>query len=189
MSTLQNDLREIADVLETDSHYSGSDEGKRRAGYAAKLREHAAAMDAARPVAWVERLFQSIKHGDADHQTWLRNAMVEFTAKNPLIAPPASEVPQCRHGKTVQMRTGDGTPVEFCPECGSNNPDSTAELEKVLDLTLTADEADTLRQCIGDQDAQSIRLQIADGHSGRGLYVSSSEYPDEGSTLVCEVQP
>ena len=51
MSTLQDDLREIAEVLETDSHYSGSDESKRRMGHATTLREHAAAMDAASPVA------------------------------------------------------------------------------------------------------------------------------------------
>jgi len=32
-----------------------------------------------------------------------------------------------------------------------------------------------------------VRLQIGDGHSGFGLYVSSAEYPEEGSELLCAI--
>lgn len=38
---------------------------------------------------WVERLFNAIKHGDADHQAWLRNAMQVFARDNSLTASPA----------------------------------------------------------------------------------------------------
>ncbi len=32
----------------------------------------------------VEALFDAIKHGDDEHQRWLRNALYKFAAKNPL---------------------------------------------------------------------------------------------------------
>jgi hypothetical protein len=32
----------------------------------------------------------------------------------------AAGVTACHHTDTRQMQTGDGTPVEFCPECGRN---------------------------------------------------------------------
>lgn len=38
-----------------------------------------------------------------------------------LIAELESQEPkQCNHLKTVTQYTGDGRPVEFCPECGKN---------------------------------------------------------------------
>ena len=33
-----------------------------------------------------------------------------------------------------------------------------------------------------------IRLQWGDGHSGRGLYVSLAEYPEEGAVLLAREQ-
>lgn len=118
MSTLQDDLRKIADVLETDSHYSGSDESKRRAGYAATLREHAAAMDAARPVAFLcggmRFKLAATKQGAAFRSfpselagKWV--ALVDATHDQHLAhtVPPASEV------------VGAWQPIETAPKDGS----------------------------------------------------------------------
>lgn len=57
-----------------------------------------------------------------------------------------------------------------------------------FDVVLDADEAKTLRDYIGDAETQAVRLQVASGHSGYGLYVCSVDYPDEGSTLVTELE-
>ena len=56
-----------------------------------------------------------------------------------------------------------------------------------FDLTLDEDEARTLRDGIGDGCVQAVRLQVGEGHGGYGLYVSSLEYPEDGSSLVCEM--
>jgi hypothetical protein len=54
-----------------------------------------------------------------------------------------------------------------------------------IDLRLDEDEADMLRQTIGlDGDACAVRLHIGAGHSGRGVYVSADDYPEEGSVLL-----
>jgi hypothetical protein len=53
-----------------------------------------------------------------------------------------------------------------------------------MQLNLTADEAETLRDMIGDDEPQAIVLFIGEGHSGHGLYASSEDYPEEGSVRV-----
>lgn len=153
----QDDLREIADVLETDSHYSGSDESKRRARYAATLRAHAAAMDGARPVAWLvshDDYAEAFKHrGNAERfavsdmaQSHL-GADEEWTI-SPLYthpAPPASEVVEAvaevitdaecdESGESLiqwyEVSMPSGTKLFATPP---PQPVSTAELEKALD--------------------------------------------------------
>lgn len=46
MTTTYDRMRAAADVFETDSHYSGSDEQRRRAMYAAQLRADAYRLEA-----------------------------------------------------------------------------------------------------------------------------------------------
>ena len=47
--------------------------------------------------------------------------------------------------------------------------------------------AGLLRQTIGDDgEPNAIKLHIGDGHSGHGLYVSLSDYPEEGAIQLVE---
>jgi hypothetical protein len=57
----------------------------------------------------------------------------------------------------------------------------------VMDVSLDQEQSTFLRTFMGDDQAEPpapIRLQFGEGHSGLGLYVSLTEYPEEGSSLV-----
>jgi hypothetical protein len=45
------------------------------------------------PVAWVDALFDAIKHGDAEHQNWLQEKLKSWVIVNPPPTPPAAPVP------------------------------------------------------------------------------------------------
>lgn len=54
-----------------------------------------------------------------------------------------------------------------------------------LDVVLDEDEADLLRQTIGDaEEAAPVRLLVGDGHSGYGLYAAQADYQEEGAVLL-----
>ena len=102
-------------------------------------------------------------------------------------AEPVATFVQSPYGNYPELKWRAGYTARI-GDCVYSSPQPARITREACDVVLSADEADTLRQCIGDVDAQSIRLQIGDGHSGHGLYVSSAEYPDEGSTLVCPIE-
>jgi hypothetical protein len=59
-----------------------------------------------------------------------------------------------------------------------------------LDVTIDDDDALAyLRDMVvqSDGDLTPIRLIVGDGHSGRGLYVFSADYPDEGGVKIADV--
>jgi hypothetical protein len=59
-----------------------------------------------------------------------------------------------------------------------------------LDVTIDDDDALAyLRDMVVqlDGDLTPIRLIVGDGHSGRGLYVFSADYPDEGGVKIADV--
>jgi hypothetical protein len=58
-----------------------------------------------------------------------------------------------------------------------------------LDIYLDEEESTLLRDTIGDaaDGGAPIRLHISLGHSGYGLYVSQSDYPEEGSILLTQL--
>jgi len=58
-----------------------------------------------------------------------------------------------------------------------------------LDVTLTEEESEFLRDSIGTDDVSSIRLTVGHGHSGYGLYVSNVDYQDEGASLIANTTP
>jgi hypothetical protein len=43
-------------------------------------------------VAWVDALFDAIKHGDAEHQNWLQEKLKSWVIVNPPSTPPATPV-------------------------------------------------------------------------------------------------
>lgn len=64
---------------------------------------------------------------------------------------------------------------------------SSPPAQRELDITLDEEQVEFLRSFIGDDEGEApmpIRLQFGEGHSGRGLYVSSRDYPEEGSSLL-----
>lgn len=53
----------------------------------------------------------------------LTKALVEHFGRNDKTdgyAKDQAQTEQCFHANSITQRTGDGTPVEFCPECGAN---------------------------------------------------------------------
>jgi hypothetical protein len=63
-----------------------------------------------------------------------------------------------------------------------------SELRPLFDLTLDECASGLLRDTIGSADEDgapsSVRLQVGDGHSGYGLYVSAADYPEEGAIFL-----
>lgn len=56
-----------------------------------------------------------------------------------------------------------------------------------FDLLLNEEAVKLFQQWAGGDDSNEpseVRLQYGDGHSGRGLYISLAEYPEEGSSLL-----
>jgi hypothetical protein len=49
---------------------------------------------------------------------------------------------------------------------------------------LNEDASEVLRDTIGQDDPSRVTLSLCDGHSGRGLYVWVTDYPEEGSLLL-----
>jgi hypothetical protein len=58
-----------------------------------------------------------------------------------------------------------------------------------MQINLTSDQADTLRDCISDVDPAPLVLNVGNGHSGFGLYAWEEEYPEEGATLIAPMEP
>jgi hypothetical protein len=75
-----------------------------------------------------------------------------------------------------------------CEEQADAQAQAQQGLTTERDFTLTEEQAAFLRDSIGADDPASIRLQIGDGHAGFGLYVSHTDYPEEGSSLVCPLR-
>lgn len=63
-------------------------------------------------------------------------------------------------------------------------------VQEVVDITIDDDDAlEFLRDMLvqSDGDLTPIRLFIGDGHSGRGLYVASADYPEEGAIKIADI--
>jgi len=59
-----------------------------------------------------------------------------------------------------------------------------------VDITIEDDDAlSYLRDMVVQSDGEltPIRLLVGDGHSGRGLYIASADYPDEGAIKIADV--
>jgi hypothetical protein len=56
------------------------------------------------PVAWVDALFDEIKHGDQDHQNWLQEKLKSWVTANPPLAKPTLRV----YGWVWKQDRGDG---------------------------------------------------------------------------------
>jgi hypothetical protein len=68
----------------------------------------------------------------------------------------------------------------------------TAPVQEPVALDVTIDDDDALaylRDMVvqSDGDLTPIRLIVGDWHSGRGLYVFSADYPDEGGVKIADV--
>jgi hypothetical protein len=73
---------------------------------------------------------------------------------------------------------------------GDINPQPAPVQPVALDVTIDDDDALAyLRDMVvqSDGDLTPIRLIVGDGHSGRGLYVFSADYPDEGGVKIADV--
>jgi hypothetical protein len=55
-----------------------------------------------------------------------------------------------------------------------------------MQVQLTEEQVMALKEWMDDGDGgpTSITLTYGEGHSGRGLYVSLTEYPEEGADLL-----
>jgi len=75
---------------------------------------------------------------------------------------------------------------------GQRNPSAAAAAGETgpsgeWSCSLTEQEGAALSNAIGDEEAAEITIFIGDGHSGYGLYVCLTEYPDHGATLITRV--
>ena len=76
-----------------------------------------------------------------------------------------------------------------------DSPDQPSQQEPVaLDVELNEAACELLNVFTAKQppdfdEYTQIRLQLGNGHSGHGLYVSLAEYPEEGSTLLVNTTP
>jgi hypothetical protein len=73
----------------------------------------------------------------------------------------------------------------------SLKPRSRKEDPTMMDVTLDQAACELLFKMLQpatpeDDEYSEVRLQWGDGHSGRGLYVSMTDYPEEGSVLLVE---
>src|SRR6185295_19335822 len=68
-------------------------------------------------------------------------------------------------------------------------PQPKAPASMVFDLD--ADQVEALFEFCGMDDSREkpspLRLDVGDGHSGMGLYVSLAEYPDEGTVFLGKI--
>lgn len=64
----------------------------------------------------LETLFSPLA-SDSTAATWIDKARAAI-AKAAMLA--AAPKPECHHQHAILQQTGDGTPVEFCPDCGRN---------------------------------------------------------------------
>ena len=58
-----------------------------------------------------------------------------------------------------------------------------------MSVTIDLTQCRELLEQFGGEDTEMSIEYIEDGHSGPGLYVWPTEYPDEGSTLLGEADP
>ncbi len=158
------------------------------------------------PLPSFQPVFSRIMTIDGTKRVEVYNALVEMLhtyARAALAAQPAEPVAEIYRGHYGNRSRNIGflgvrplVPSEELPPAGTKlyaAPQPPAQ-PVALDVSLDQAACELLFAMVSpstpeDKDYSEIRLQLGDGHSGWGLYVSMAEYPEEGSTLLAVTPP
>lgn len=131
--------------------------------------------------------------GEADLLQNAANLLKRLAALHPQPAPVVAvdEVME-RAAFVAEAKRRGWTPGDFMlgAYAGWLAARSAPAVAEKVPLTVYLDEemSGLLRQTIGDDgEPSAIRLEVGDGHSGWGLYVSLAEYPEEGAIQLAPI--